>query len=174
MTITPLDTDRFAAIYDEHSPAALGLARRMLADRGSAEDVVQDAFLSLWRSDGYDAGRGALRTYLLTIVRNRAVDFLRRQHARPGERDAVELAAHGEAPDRTDLVAEERAAARVIRAALADLPAAQRQAIELAYFGGLTQSEVAARLGEPLGTVKSRMRIGLERLRVAIEPTGWA
>lgn len=174
MTIIQPDLTRFAAIYDEHAAAALGLARRMLADRSSAEDVVQDAFLSLWRSDGYDPTRGGIRTYLLTIVRNRAIDHMRRQHARPAERDAVELASHGEAPDRTDLLVEERVAGRVIRDALADLPAAQRQAIELAYFGGLSQSEVAARLGEPLGTVKSRMRIGLERLRIAIEPTGWA
>jgi RNA polymerase sigma-70 factor, ECF subfamily len=162
----------FADVYDEHAHAAFGLALRMLGDRAAAEDVVQEAFLAFWRTRGFDASRGSLRAYLLTIVRNAAVDRLRRPCRIPSPVDTVALMARLPASDPTEAQVERRAVSRVVRAALADLPEAQRHVIELSYYGGLTQAEIAARLGEPLGTIKSRMRIGLQRLRAAIEPAG--
>ena len=161
-------TAAFAALYDEHSSAAMGLARRMLTNREAAEEVVQDAFLVMWRG-GYDATRGSIRAYLLTIVRNRAVDRLRHQRSRPTVVDDS-AAQRVPSPERTDLRAEERELARTVATALADLPPDQRSALELAYFAGLTQTEIAAHLGTPLGTVKSRMRMGLQRLRTSIDP----
>lgn len=159
-----------AALYDAHAAAAFGLALRITADRGTAEDVVQDAFLTLWRKAGFDPRRGSMRTYLLTIVRNRSVDRVRAASARPPLGDAFhEDAPHPGTSDLTAEQVEQRDTARRIRDALAGLPDAQRRAIELSYFGGLSQAEVAAALDEPLGTIKSRMRLGLERLRLSLD-----
>lgn len=159
----------FASVYDEHAPAALGLATRLLASRDAAEDVVQEAFLALWHAEGFDATRGSIRAYLLAIVRNGAVDRIRHQRSRPAPTGGPELAEALPDPARTDMRAEQREVVRIVRRALAELPACQRRALELAYYGGLSQVEVAALLDEPLGTVKSRMRMGLERLRRALE-----
>lgn len=156
-------------VYERHAGAAYALAYRMCGTRPSAEEVVQEAFVSLWRSaDRYQASRGSLRTWLLSIVHRRAIDSLRRVSARPavaGGADVPELPAE----DRTDGLVERREVGRVVREALRSLPREQAQAIELAYFGGYTQTEIAEMLGAPLGTVKGRMRLGMEKLRHQLE-----
>jgi RNA polymerase sigma-70 factor, ECF subfamily len=166
------DAAAFAAVYDRHSAAAYGLARRMLHSPGAAQDVVQEAFLSLWRTDSYRAEKGSLRSFLLSIVRNRAIDALRKDRRRGAE-------AHGDetvmsrlmAADRTDEEVEQRDTEHFLRAALTKLPDAQHQALELAYFGGMTHLEIARRLNEPVGTIKGRIRLGLEKLRAEIDVT---
>jgi RNA polymerase sigma-70 factor (ECF subfamily) len=158
------DPVAFAAVYDRHAPAAFALARTMLAP-AAAEEVVQECFLGLWRTAAYRAERGSLRAFLLTIVRNRAIDVLRadgRRAAAPDEDERADVVSIEEAVER-------RESARVLRSALAVLPEPQRQAIALAYLGGLTQLEIAGRLGVPVGTVKGRIRLGLRRLRTELE-----
>jgi RNA polymerase sigma-70 factor (ECF subfamily) len=164
------DTDAFGVVYDRHSTVAFSLAYRMVGRRGAAETVVQEAFLSLWRAAGrYDAGRGSLRTFLLGIVHNRAVDALRRASVHDSRRvDDEEAAERLEAKERTEAEAARREEASRVRGAVADLPSEQKKVIELAYFGGFSQSEIAEMLGAPLGTVKGRMRLGLEKLRSAL------
>jgi RNA polymerase sigma-70 factor (ECF subfamily) len=154
------DAAAFEAVYDRHATAAFSLAYRMTGTRNTAEDVVQEAFLSLWRSGArYDRTRGSVRTWVLGIVHNRAIDALRRSmvHDRIEERF--------EARERTDVEAARRDEARDVRQALGTLPAEQCKVIELAYFGGFSHSEIAAMLDTPIGTVKGRMRLGLEKLR---------
>ena len=155
------------ALYERYVRPAMGLAVRMVGDRETAEEVVQEAFLSVWRNARrYEPTRGSVRTWLLGIVHHRAIDRLR---GRPQTAPLPEeLGPDPSAPDVWALAAQQldRAA---IRQALAQLPAEQRQAIELAYFTGLTQSQIAATLGVPLGTVKGRMRLGLARLRGLLE-----
>ena len=157
----------FELLYDRHGGAAYSLAYRIVGKRAAAEDVVQEALLSIWRSRlRYDHTRGSVRTWILGIVHNRAIDGLRRSsvHERRRERlDAVEE--RFEARERTDLEAARREEARSVRGALENLPTEQRQTIELAYFGGFTQSQIAELLSEPVGTVKGRMRLGLEKMR---------
>ncbi|MCW5848699.1 MAG: sigma-70 family RNA polymerase sigma factor [Anaerolineae bacterium] len=154
--------DRLAldAIYNRYATLVFSLSVRILSEGMAAEEVTQDAFLSLWRrADHYSVERGRLLSWLLTIARNRAIDELRR-HRNIAEQ--VELP--DQARDEPDL--EEVSLRRVqIRRALAVLPHLQRQAIELAYYGGMTQQEVADYLQTPLGTIKTRMRLGLQRLR---------
>jgi RNA polymerase sigma-70 factor (ECF subfamily) len=169
------DTDAFATLYDRHSRMAFGLAYRMLGDASAAEDVVQEAFLSVWRqADTFRPGRAAARTWLLSIVHHRAVDRLRRMDSR----EVVE-ATMDEPPDRADErtdVEQEVAAlveAQQVRSALGVLPPDQRRAIELAYFGGHSHGEIARMLGIPTGTVKSRLRIGLEKLRTVLQDVGF-
>jgi RNA polymerase sigma-70 factor, ECF subfamily len=159
----------FEVFFDRHGGAAYSLAHRIVGDRARAEDVVQEAFLSMWRSRaGYDRARGSVRAWVLGIVRNRAIDALRRE-ARPGvpqldfDDDAVLEARPAE--ERTDAEAVRRETAREVRGALSDLPNDQSKVIELAYFGGFSHSEIAEILGMPLGTVKGRMRLGLEKMR---------
>lgn len=154
-------------LYDRFGGQAYALARRVTRDDGLAADVVQEAFLAAWRNAAtYDAERGKVATWLLTLVHRRAVDTVRRSSSRPGVTpkgmDALpEPAADFDVPDH---VVGRDAAARV-RAALATLPDSQRTVLELAYLDGLTQSEIAEHLGEPLGTIKSRTHVGLQRLR---------
>src|SRR6186997_1108716 len=144
------DAAAFEAVYDRHSTAAFSLAYRMTGTRNVAEDVVQEAFLSLWRSGArYDRTRGSVRTWVLGIVHNRAIDALRRSMVHDRRRAS-------------DEGIEER---REARSALASLPPEQCRVIELAYFGGFSQSEIASMLDTPIGTVKGRMRLGLEKLR---------
>jgi RNA polymerase sigma-70 factor (ECF subfamily) len=160
------DSDAFAVIYDRHATAAYSLARRICGTRALAEDAVQEAFLSLWRRlDRYDATRGEVRTWLLGIVHNGAIDKLRQSAVHERRRASSDgLEDRLQAPERTDLEVQQREQAGEVRAALRTLPAEQRRVIELAYFEGLTQTEIAAHLQLPLGTIKSRMRLGLEKL----------
>jgi RNA polymerase sigma-70 factor (ECF subfamily) len=161
------DAQAFEVVYDRHATAAFSLAYRMTGTRNTAEDVVQEAFLSLWRSGArYDRTRGSVRTWVLGIVHNRAIDGLRRgaSHERRREQlDGVEE--RHEAPERTDVEAARREQARSVHSALDTLPADQRRTIELAYFGGFSHSQIAELLDEPIGTIKGRMRLGLGKLR---------
>jgi RNA polymerase sigma-70 factor (ECF subfamily) len=168
------DTGAFAAVYDRHAAGAYGLARRIVRSPTTAQDVVQEAFLSLWRADSYVPEKGSLRTFLLAIVRNRAIDALRREYRRNTADHHDDGAVLGlPAADRTDDEVEHREMVRFLRAALAKLPEAQHRAVELAFFGDLTHHEIALQLGEPVGTIKGRIRLGLEKLRAEIEPLSW-
>lgn len=159
------------ALYDAYHRQALGLAYRILQDRGDAEDIVQEVFLAAWRaSDRYDPGRGSLRTWILAMVRNRAIDLLRARRRAP----VSPLDERFDRPDETDvpdLVVTQLDGQRAW-AALASLPPEQRQVIELAYFSGLSHSEIADRLATPVGTVKGRIRLALDRLRTMLRPAG--
>jgi RNA polymerase sigma-70 factor (ECF subfamily) len=163
------DPAAFEVFYDRHGGAAYSLAHRIVGERGAAEDVAQEAFLSLWRSRAvYDRARGSVRAWVLGIVRNRAIDALRRD-ARPGvpqlDHDDDAVLEGRPAEERTDAEAVRRETAREVRGALVELPNDQSKVIELAYFGGFSHSEIAGMLGMPLGTVKGRMRLGLEKMR---------
>lgn len=160
----------FAVIFDRHSGAAFSLAYRMCGRRSMAEDIVQEAFLSVWRSGArYDRLRGSVRSWVLGVVHNRAIDSFRREVVRTS-RDVPDegLIERMTAPERTDAEAERHDEARQVRGALETLPANQRQVIELAYFGGFTHSQIAEMLTLPAGTVKGRMRLGLTKLRAAL------
>jgi len=165
------DADAFAILYDRHGGAAYSLAHRIVGDPAAAEDVTQEAFLSLWRSGGrFDAARGSVRSWTLGIVRNRAIDALRRASGPAPKLDldddgVLEGQASGEL---TDAAAIRRETAQRVRGALGELPDEQSQVIGLAYFGGFTHSEIAEMLGMPLGTVKGRMRLGLEKIRTML------
>lgn len=161
------DPRAFSVVYDRHSGSAFSLAYRMCGTRAAAEDVVQEAFLSLWRSGGrYDASRGSVRTWLLGIVHNRSIDALRRATVHDRRRASDEgLEERFQAPDRTDVEVARREEASEIRSAMEELPEEQGEVIRLAYYGGYTHTEIADILGAPLGTVKGRMRLGLEKLR---------
>jgi RNA polymerase sigma-70 factor, ECF subfamily len=161
------DPRAFELLYDRHGGAAFSLAYRMVGNRTSAEDVTQEAFLSIWRSRlRYDQARGSVRTWVLGIVHNRAIDALRRSVAHDRRRETMDgVEDRFESSDRTDVEAARREEARSVRSALATLPEDQRRTIELAYFGGFSHSQIAELLDEPVGTVKGRMRLGLEKLR---------
>ena len=161
------DTFAFEVVYERHATAAFSLAWRMTGTRNVAEDVVQEAFLSLWRSGArYDRTRGSVRTWVLGIVHNRAIDALRRSMVHDRRRASDEgIEERLESGERTDVEAARRDEAREVRSALAALPAEQSRVIELAYFGGFSQSEIAAMLDTPIGTVKGRMRLGLQKMR---------
>jgi len=157
-------------LYTRHAGTVFGLAHRILRDRAAAEDVTQDVFAGLWcRRDLYVPERGAPRAWLLTITRNRAIDVLRRGSRRHEPLDHA--CASAEAPERTEDEAFRRDAAATLAAALRGLPDEQRTAVELSYFAELTQPEIAARLSVPLGTVKSRVRLGLRKLAAGLEPS---
>src|SRR5271155_2452447 len=157
----------FEIVYERHANAAFSLAYRMCGTRPLAEDVVQEAFVSMWRSGGrYDRRRGSVRTWLLGIVHNRAIDALRRNVVHDRRRASDEgLEERFAAPERTDSEVARREDAREIRDALRTLPAEQSKVIELAYYGGFTHTEIADMLDAPIGTIKGRMRLGLEKLR---------
>jgi RNA polymerase sigma-70 factor (ECF subfamily) len=165
----------FDVIFDRHSGAAFSLAYRMCGRRAMAEDVVQEAFVSLWRSGArYDRARGSVRSWVLSAVHNRAIDAFRRESLR-GARDVRDdaIAERVESDERVEREVERRDDAREVRSALVGLPDDQRQVIELAYFGGFTHTEIADMLELPAGTVKGRMRLGLAKLRIALgEPSG--
>jgi len=160
------ELDAMDTLYGRYSGLAYSLALRILGDAGRAEDAVQDAFVRVWtRAASFDASRGSLRTWVLTVVRNRAVDYLRgapaRQRSELELRVEVPAAGAGSDPWREVAESLERSA---VREALASLPSEQRQMIELAYYGGYTQTEIAGMVDVPLGTVKSRTRLAMEKL----------
>ena len=164
------DARAFELIYERHSAAAFSLAYRMMGTRGAAEDVTQDAFLSMWRSGArYDRARGSVRSWLLGIVHHRAIDALRRATVHDKRRAGDEgIEERFEARERTDVEAARREESGVVRGALRSLPSDQSQVIELAYFGGFTHAEIAEMLDAPVGTVKGRMRLGLKKMRTQL------
>jgi RNA polymerase sigma-70 factor (ECF subfamily) len=161
------DSAAFAVVYERHATAAFSLAFRMCGKRTLAEDIVQEAFLSLWRSGArYDGTRGSLRTWVLGIVHNRAIDALRRGVIQDRGRISDEgIEEQLEANERTEYEVGRRDEAREIRAALVGLPPDQSRVIELAYYGGFSHSEIATMLDTPVGTIKGRMRLGLQKMR---------
>jgi RNA polymerase sigma-70 factor, ECF subfamily len=165
------DADAFAVLYDRHGGAAYSLAHRIVGDAAVAEDVTQEAFISVWRSGArFDAARGSVRSWTLGIVRNRAIDALRRASGPAPKLDLDDDAALEARPsdELTDSQAIRRETSRRVQGALRELPDEQSEVIGLAYFGGFTHSEIADMLGMPLGTVKGRMRLGLEKIRVTL------
>lgn len=168
------DQAAMAQLYDRYARSVYGLALHVLHDERAAEDVVQDAFLTVWRlPERYDPGRGAFGPWILRVARNRAIDLLRRgahERVSTGDDEGTSFAERivDPAPDPSEQVWTE-AMADQVRAAVATLQPAQRQVIELAYFRGMTQSEMAKHLGVPLGTIKTRVRTALRRLSEMLE-----
>jgi RNA polymerase sigma-70 factor (ECF subfamily) len=165
------DEDALGELYDRVGRIAYGLAMRVLRDDRLAEDAVQEGFLAVWRSAaGFRAERAKASTWILTLVHRRAVDLVRREERRRAEPLTEEAAAsEGAAAEATDEAAWLRFERERVQAALSQLPDVQREALELAYYGGYSQSELAERLGVPLGTIKSRMFAGLARLRELLD-----
>ena len=156
----------FEVLYERHASAAFSLAYRIVGTRNGAEDVSQEAFLSLWRSGArYERARGSVRTWVLGIVHHRAIDFLRRSAVHDKRRASDEgMDERFEALERTEVEVARRDEARTVRTAMDTLPREQLQVIELAYFGGFTHTEIADMLETPVGTVKGRMRLGLKKM----------
>lgn len=171
VAIQARDHDALTALYDRYGRLAFGLAYRLLGERGIAEDVVQEAFLNVWRrAAGFEVGRGSARSWLMSIVHNLAIDRRRgrqRYTWTDVALDDVEGMLNDDEGDTFAIVSQSIEAERV-QVALQTLPDEQRQAIALAYFSGMTQQEIAERTGSPLGTVKSRMRLGLQRMRLIL------
>ena len=156
------------ALYDLLSRRAFGLAYRMLGDSQSAEDAVQDAFLSVWRAaDRIDLARGRLQSYVLTIVHRRAIDVLRSRRSSQAEDLPDDVPIPGER-DVVSAIVSKALDGEVVRGALGELPVEQQQVVDIAYFQGLTHVEIAEGLGLPLGTVKSRLRLALDKMRVSL------
>jgi RNA polymerase sigma-70 factor (ECF subfamily) len=172
------DEQALAALYDSYGNLAYSLALAMVRDPADAEEVVADAFGQVWRSAStFDAARGNVLAWITTIVRTRALDLLRARRRRSRMLDRAAAVSDdstspglSSGPEPADRGVEQSEAAVLVRRSLADLPAPQRVVLELAYFAGLSQSEIAERLAEPLGTVKTRMRAGMEKLRAALRP----
>lgn len=161
------EVDAFAALYDRFAGLMVATAKRILGDRGGAEDLVHDVFMEVWRNCGrYESGRGTVRTWILVRLRSRALDRLRSASVRR-EIATDDVAPNQAAPEGEDpALAPDRAA---VRAALSELPVEQRTVLELSYFQGLSSSEIAERMGSPLGTVKSRTAAGLAKIRVVMQ-----
>lgn len=157
--------DALAQLYDRYSPVVYSVALRVLADAGRAEDVLQEVFMQLWRNPGvFDSSRGNLGAWLAVITRNRAIDMLRKRRPETDIDDvvvSVERDLAGET-DRSRVMEK-------VRGLLGTMPSSQRSALEMAYFEGLSHSEISAKTGEPLGTIKTRIRTGLLALRKAFE-----
>jgi RNA polymerase sigma factor (sigma-70 family) len=168
------DAGALEALYERYGRPAYSLARRILTDEALAQDVVQEVFLSLWRNAGrFDAGRGTVATYLLSMTHHRAVDVVRREENLRRWRtsdEGLEFEPDPKARVEDQVEASERRAE--VRAALDGLPAAQREALLLAYFGGYTQREVSALVGVPLGTVKTRMAAGMRKMKASLQDAG--
>ena len=162
------DTDALRVLYERYGGIVFGMTYRLLGDRQAAEECTQDVFVSVWRTArAYEPSRARVSTWLLAIARNRAIDAIRRRAARPVDPHEDVWTAE-QTPDTADLVAQADEASR-LAAAMAELPDAQREAVALAYFGGLSHTEIAERLRLPVGTVKGRIRLALDRLR-AVAP----
>jgi len=162
------DPEAFEVFYDRHGGAAYSLAYRIVGERPGAEDVVQEAFISIWRSGArFDRARGSVRGWTLSIVRNRAIDALRSRAGKAPKLtfDDEAILEQRPAEELTEEEAMRHETQGELRGAVGSLPHDQAKVIELAYFGGFSHSEIAAMLGVPLGTVKGRMRLGLEKIR---------
>lgn len=158
------DEGAMAMLYDRYSPVVYAVALRVLSDRNTAEDILQDVFVQLWRNpQSFNASRGSLATWLAVIARNRAIDQLRRKHPEVELSETLILVD----PD-LENTAERKQAIEKVRAVLASMPAEQRSALEMAFFEGLTHVEIAGKTGQPLGTVKTRIRSGLLAVRKAL------
>jgi RNA polymerase sigma-70 factor, ECF subfamily len=169
--IAEKDPVAFEIFYDRHAGAAYSLSYRIVGDRQSAEDVTQEALISIWRSGArFDRARGSVRAWTLGIVRNRAIDLLRRDSGRAPRPafDSEELLEREPSGDLTDVEALRRETARQVRGAISGLPEEQSKVIGLAYFGGFSHSEIAKMLNEPLGTIKGRMRLGMDKIRASL------
>ena len=163
------DQRAFEVLYDRHGGAAYSLAHRIVGHSETAEDVTQEAFISIWRSGArFDRARGSVRSWTLGVTRNRAIDALRRQAGKAPKLNFDDDAALEAQPaaELTETEAIRRETARRVRGAVSELPAEQSEVLGLAYFGGFSHSEIANMLNMPLGTVKGRMRLGLEKVRV--------
>jgi RNA polymerase sigma-70 factor, ECF subfamily len=162
------DPEAFEVFYDRHGGVAYSLAYRIVGEKAAAEDVTQEAFISIWRSGArFDRARGSVRSWMLSIVRNRAIDALRSRAGKAPKLTFDDDAVLDQRPSEelTDDEAMRNETAGELRGALGELPGEQSKVIELAYFGGFSQSEISRMLGVPLGTVKGRMRLGLEKIR---------
>lgn len=163
------DEQALATFYDRWHALVHAVVQRIVANADDVDDVVEEAFWQAWRQAGrYQAGRGSAQTWLLTIARSRALDRVRttkRRREEPLESDAGAMVVQLAADSDPAMDAESAERRRIVLAALAELPAEQRQAMELGYYGGLSQSEIAERTGQPLGTVKTRMRLAMQKLR---------
>jgi RNA polymerase sigma factor (sigma-70 family) len=166
------DEDAFRGLFHRYGPSAKALAQRVVRQSHLAEEIVQEAFMAVWKDpDAYDDERGSVKSWLMGMVHHRAVDLVRREEAHRRRAEAAIPQAIEEQGDHADDVVqqlglpEER---RIVRAALADLPSEQRDVLELMYFGGLSQSQIAEQTGIPLGTVKSRTLLGMRRMRDAL------
>jgi RNA polymerase sigma-70 factor (ECF subfamily) len=166
------DEEAFRGLFRRYAPTALALARRVARQQYLAEEIVQEAFLALWRNPGgYDQVRGSVRSWLMGMVHHRAVDAVRREESQRRRAEEAQSRDVVVVEDPADAVVEEVGLPQereAVRGALDELPAEQRQVIELMYFGGLTQSAISERLGLPLGTVKSRTLLGMRRMRAAL------
>jgi RNA polymerase sigma-70 factor, ECF subfamily len=167
------DAGAFAGLYDRHSRASYSLAYRMMGDRQAAEDLVQEAFLGVWRAAGsYRVQRGSVRTWILSIVRNRGIDQLRTMASRRKVHDRVEATASVAQPSEAFAETWRNSQREQIREALRVLPPEQLKVLELAYYSGYTHVEIADLLDLPLGTVKGRMRLGLQKIREYFDASG--
>ncbi len=167
------DEEAFRSLFASYAPFAMAVAVRVVRQTQLAEEIVQEAFLTLWRNPGvFDERRGSVRAWLMTMVHHRAVDVVRREEAQRRRSDEMVVGVWEETEDPTDAVVEAVAAPAerdAVRAALRSLPDEQREVLELMYFGGLSQSQVAEKTGAPLGTVKSRELLGMRRMRSMVE-----
>ena len=167
------DERAIASLYDRYGGIAFGLAYRILGERNAAEDVVQDAFMSVWRrAVSYETGRGSVRTWVLSIVHHRAIDRLRGVAGRARQDVALDNFERIIATDDPWRDVEVGVQREVLQSGLATLPREQREAIQMAYFEGYTQQEIATAMNVPVGTVKGRLRIGLQKMRSLLAGAG--
>ncbi len=169
------DTQALAALYDRHARAAYSLAYRVMGERQAAEDLVQEAFLKVWRAAGsFRVERASVRTWILSIVRNRGIDELRSTASRRRTQDRVETQTPASQPSEAFAETWRNSQREQVREALRGLPPEQLKVLELAYFSGYTHMEIAELLNLPLGTVKGRMRLGLKKIREYFDSRGMA
>ena len=160
------DAEAFSTLYDRHSRAAFSLAHRMMGERQAAEDLAQDAFIKVWRGAGsYRAERGSVRTWILSIVRNRGIDLLRSHTSRRKAQERIEVSASRSQPSEAFAETWRNIQRAQVREALESLPIEQLKILTLVYFSGYSHAEISDLLGLPLGTVKGRIRLGLQKLR---------